>query len=302
MGVAVSGFRSTSTLPTGTTYTTLISFDSSDGMIDQSLNQIIFSLDCATPCKTCSSSNTSACLSCYNDTAITSSVYFYTALSYCYATCPDTTYNAATLTCEPCDSNCYTCLTTPTFCTKCKTTSSYPYLNITSVTVQTCVSACVAGMYPRTSSDPALCVVCVSPCATCTSQTACITCASGFFLDNVTCTPTCRAGTTIANNATNTCDPCDSICLTCSVSTSNCTACSAPNVYYNGSCQSSCPAGGTLAPLNGICTACDATCLYCSLTITNCTQCNIASTFPYFVSNKCLSSCPEKYYNISLTG
>lgn len=231
-------------------------------------------------------------------------MYYYASLSSCYTICPATTYNAATLTCEPCSSNCYTCLSSATFCTKCLNTSTYPYLNITSTTVQTCVSACVAGMYPRTTSDPAQCVACVTPCATCTTQTACITCAQGYYLYNTnsSCISACPADTTIANNVTNTCDSCSSICLTCSVLTSNCTSCSAPNVYYLGSCQSSCPTGGTLAPYNGICTPCNSKCLYCSGTITNCTQCNLASLYPYLVNNDCLASCPEKYYNVSLTG
>jgi hypothetical protein len=171
--------------------------------------------------------------------------------------------------------------------------------------VQVCVANCGSGYYPDASVSPTTCTLCVSPCATCTTQISCITCASGFFLNpssNNSCTSTCPAGTTIANNATNTCDACSTVCLTCSVSTSNCTACSSPAVFYNGSCQSSCPSGGTLAPQNGICTACDSTCLYCNNTITNCTACNLSSIYIFLVSNACLQSCPQTFYNVSLTG
>ena len=104
------------------------------------------------------------------------------------------------------------------------------------------------------------------------------------------------------NNSTNTCDPCNTICLTCSITTSNCTACSSPNVFYNGSCLSQCPSGGTLAPLHGVCTACDSTCLTCNNTVTNCTTCNINSANPYLMNNQCLTACPPTYYNVSLTG
>ena len=104
------------------------------------------------------------------------------------------------------------------------------------------------------------------------------------------------------NNSTNTCDPCNPICLTCSVTTTNCLSCSAPNVFYNGSCLSACPSGGTLAPLNGVCTPCDSTCLTCSLTVTNCTTCNISSANPFLMSNQCLTACPPNYYNVSVTG
>lgn len=305
MGLTVSGFSSKISLPTGSTYTTLISFDSSGGIIDESLNYISFSLACTSPCKTCSPSNTSACLSCYTDSAITPSIYFYSAKSNCYTICPATTYNSnssGTLTCELCNANCYTCLTVATFCTKCVANSTYPYLNVSS-SGQICVSSCVAGMYPRTSVDPVQCVSCVTPCATCTTQTSCLTCLGGFYMqDNSTCTSTCPLNTTIPNNATNTCDSCVSMCLTCSGTTATCTSCTSPLVFYSGSCQSSCPSGGTLAPFNGICTPCDSTCLYCNVTITNCTSCGLSSSYPYLVGNKCLSACPEKYYNISLTG
>ena len=161
---------------------------------------------------------------------------------------------------------------------------------------------CGVSAYPDTAISPTTCTACVSPCATCTAQTACITCASGFFLSGTSCGTTCTVNTFIMNNATNTCDPCDAICLTCSLIVSNCTSCTSPNVFYNDSCQSSCPSGGTLAPLNGVCTACDATCLTCSISITNCTTCNTSSANPYFFTNQCLTTCPQTYYNVSVTG
>jgi len=97
---------------------------------------------------TCSSTNSSQCLSCYNSSSINPAIYFYGTTSQCYSLCPDTTYNnATTLSCQPCDSNCLTCLNKPTNCTKCVTSSGYPYLNISS-TSQICVASCVAGYYP----------------------------------------------------------------------------------------------------------------------------------------------------------
>ena len=122
------------------------------------------------------------------------------------------------------------------------------------------------------------------------------------MLGNSTCATSCPVNTTVANNLTNTCDVCASICLRCVGSTTNCTACTAPKVYYNGSCADSCPPGGNLAPDSGVCTACNSICLTCSNTITNCTSCNTSSANPYFVNNTCLSSCPILFYNISSTG
>lgn len=100
VGVGVSGFASLTTPPSTATHTTVASFDSSDGKIDESLTDILFSLVCTLPCMTCDTSNTSACLTCYSNTLITSAVYLYSTGKQCYTLCPDTTYNnVATLTC-----------------------------------------------------------------------------------------------------------------------------------------------------------------------------------------------------------
>lgn len=298
MGLTITGFSTPNAIPSTATYTILNTFDSTGFKIDESTNNITFSIACNLPCMTCSSSNASSCKSCYTSTLVTQSIYYYSPNSYCYTTCPATTYNNnVTLICSPCDSNCYTCSGSATFCTKCILNSTYPYLLISNIT-QTCVTKCPSGMYPDTTIDPAKCVNCLTPCATCSSATICSSCLSGYyFLGNTTCTTTCTPGTTIANNATNICDPCNPICLSCVGTVNTCNACNSPLVFYNGSCQSSCPPGGTLAPYLGICTPCASTCLTCSLTINNCTSCNQTSSNIYFVNNTCISSCPQYYYN-----
>ena len=100
VGIGVSGFTSRVAPPSTTTYTTLASFDSSDGQIDESVSDISFNLICALPCMTCDVGNTSACNSCYPVGLGISSVYFYAPNKQCYTLCPDTTYNnGTTLTC-----------------------------------------------------------------------------------------------------------------------------------------------------------------------------------------------------------
>jgi hypothetical protein len=297
MGLTVTGFSSPNSVPSTTTYSVLNTFDSSGYKIDESSNNISFSIACTLPCMTCSSSNSSSCLSCYSNTQVTASIYYYSPTNYCYTLCPATTYNNnVTLICSPCDSNCYTCSGVYTFCTKCKVNSTYPYLSITN-TSQTCVTLCGSGMYADLTLDPATCVSCKSPCATCTAVTTCQSCLSGFYFYNSTCTSSCYPNITIANNATHNCDPCSSICLTCDGAINICTACNTPLVFYNGSCQSSCPSGGSLAPDKGICTPCSSSCLTCSLSITNCTTCNTSSAYPYFVNYTCISTCPAYFYN-----
>ena len=251
----------------------------------------------------CSSGNTSSCLSCYSNTAISPSIYFHANTSNCYILCPDGTYNdASTLTCLACDTNCLTCLNTATNCTKCLSSSSAPYLNI-SGSIQICVANCLAKMYPETLISPVTCTNCKTPCETCISQLLCLSCLSGFFyLGNNSCAASCPPEKTVANNLTNTCDNCSSICLKCAGTKNNCTACAPPSAYFNGSCAAQCPPGGTLAPYEGVCTPCNSTCFHCSLSITNCTDCDLNSSFPFFINYACLAACPEKYYNVTITG
>lgn len=254
------------------------------------MNNISFTLNCNLPCKSCSTVNKSSCSSCYSNALVTSSRFYHSGTSSCYFNCPDTTYNNnSTLLCAPCDSNCLNCNGVPSFCTKCKPNSTFPYLNI-SANSQICVSSCTTGMYPDTSIDPSSCVLCKSPCATCTTQISCLTCLPGFFFSgNTSCLTQCPNDTTIANTVSHKCENCVGICRTCAGNVNNCTSCNSPLVFYNGSCQSSCPSGGTLAPYNGICTPCIIQCLTCSLSINNCTSCNSSSTYIYFVNNSCIS-------------
>lgn len=303
MGFTIGGFSSQSYVPPTTTYSVLNTFDASGFKIDESANNITFAIACNLPCMTCSGSNASFCITCYSSTLVTASVYYHGATNYCYSTCPATTYNNnATLSCSPCNSNCLHCFGSATFCTTCVANSTFPYLSIANSS-QTCVSQCATGLYPDTSIDPTTCVACQSPCATCTSAVVCITCVSGYyFLGNTTCTTTCTNFTTIANNSTRVCDPCSAICLTCVGTIDTCTACASPAVYYNGSCQSSCPPGGSLAPYLGICTPCSSNCVTCLNAINNCTSCSLNSSFPFLVNNTCISTCPDYYYNQSSTG
>lgn len=101
----------------------------------------------------------------------------------------------------------------------------------------------------------------------------------------------CPAGT-FANLTALNCDICTSNCTTCSFLSSNCTSCSAPWVFYNQQCISTCPNGtyqsGTL------CLPCLSPCNYC-LTNTTCLTC--LSNF-YFSNQTCLASslCPNGTY------
>ena len=164
MGLTISGFRTPTAPPSVLTYSTIGSFDSNSHKIDESTTDISFSLNCNLPCRTCSTTNRSSCSSCYTNILVTSSRFFHAGSSNCYVNCPDTTYNNnSTTLCAPCDSNCLNCNNLPTFCTKCRPNSTFPFLNVT-VSAQICVTSCSSGFYADTSIDPASCVLCRSPC------------------------------------------------------------------------------------------------------------------------------------------
>jgi hypothetical protein len=167
MGFTVTGFTSPSFVPPSTTYTVINSFDSSGYKIDESATTISFAIGCNLPCKTCSTTNKSLCLSCYQTTNVTNSIYFHASSNNCYTTCPVTTYNnASLLLCYVCGTNCFHCLNSASFCTRCFVNSSFPYLQISNST-QICVSACQSGFFPNPALDPTTCTVCQSPCLTC---------------------------------------------------------------------------------------------------------------------------------------
>lgn len=263
------------------------SYDSGGYKIDENTSPILFAVGCTMPCRTCST-NTSVCLSCYSNTAITSFVYYYSISSSCLSSCPSGTYTS-TLQCLDCNTLCQTCTVASTNCTSCVANSTYPYLFVSSQT-GTCRSQCPIYFYPDTSLNPVQCAQCIIPCSTCTSVSQCTSCTSGYYFYNNSCGTSCPSGLYIPNNSTNNCDPCSTQCSTCSGTVNNCIGCSGTAALYNGSCVSACPA--PLVIYNGICSSCSNVCLTCFLTYDNCTTCNTSSTLPYLYGTTCIALCP----------
>jgi hypothetical protein len=297
MVFSISGLTSPKAVPTD--YSTLTSYDSNSYIIDQSTDKIIFILNCTMPCRTCSST-TSTCTACYNDSTITTSNYFNSGTSKCVDAC-ETGYfaDSSQMKCNQCSSVCLTCQILSTNCTSCNSTSSFPYLNKTG-TAGTCLSTCQSGMYADTNQSPTLCVNCVGPCVTCTSQTACLSCTSGTYLYLTSCLATCPPNISVLNSALSLCQACDAVCATCSVTSSNCTACANGTAYYNFNCVSSCPSGMVIQ--SNTCVNCDTPCSTCSNSSNNCTACDSSTSTPHLLNNSCYSSCPQRYYNDSATG
>ena len=75
-----------------------------------------------------------------------------------------------------------------------------------------------------------------------------------------------------------------------------CTKCENGYLMDDGRCYNECVTVGTV-PSGNKCVACSNLCLTCSITQYNCDSCDPASTYPYYYEKKCLSTCPDKYYN-----
>lgn len=270
-------------------------------MIDQNSSFVKFSIFCNLPCKTCSSTNKSACFSCYNNPSITSMKLYFSVGSQCVSSCSDGYYETASLTCIVCSGTCLTCSTVASNCTSCNQTSLYPALNLTNIS-GSCLSSCPLYFYLSKTSTPIQCLQCDSAtyhCSTCSSLNVCLSCIAGNYLYSGSCSPTCPATLSVPNNGTWACDICNSECATCEISVSNCTSCSASSAYYNGKCLSACPY--PLVINAGTCAGCSSTCKLCSLVYTNCTACYTNSSLPYLtVTNSglgsCAAVCPYSYY------
>ena len=139
MNFSVSGFTSPSSAPSD--YTIVSSFDDGGFLIDQDTNTVLYSIDCALPCKSCSPTDNTSCLSCYTDTGITSQIYFYSVNNTCLADCPGGYYISGT-SCAVCSGTCLTCSVISTNCTSCNTSSSTPLYSAGS-----CVATCSSGQY-----------------------------------------------------------------------------------------------------------------------------------------------------------
>lgn len=228
----IAGFTSPSFQPNDFTF--ISSYDSFGFLIDQDTTTIKYSLGCIIPCKTCTS-NSTACLSCYSNSNITSNIYFYSANFSCLASCPPGFYSSSSLACLSCSTTCLTCIQTSSNCASCNLNSSFPALNI-SGNVGTCLSSCPLYYYLSTSISPAQCVPCVIPCLACTALNTCLSCTAGYYYYNNGCSSTCPSNITIANTGARSCDACSPQCATCSGSISTCITCSSKAALYNGAC------------------------------------------------------------------
>jgi proprotein convertase subtilisin/kexin type 5 len=205
MTLSISGITSPKSFPGDSTVFT--TYDPKQYIIDQSSTDINFTLACNLPCKTCPSTDLNNCTSCYNDTTITTSIYFNEPSNKCVTTCNSGYYPDSTqFKCTACNSICGNCSIAANNCTSCINNSGFPYLNTTDGS-GTCLANCYSGYYPDTNQSPIRCVLCVKPCVTCTSENSCLSCNLSTYLYQNECISTCPSTNSVVVNQT---------CIACS--------------------------------------------------------------------------------------
>lgn len=150
-------------------------------------------------------------------------------------------------------------------------------------------SACPSGTYGNINNYQ--CSSCLSPCATCSSATICITCIQYYIFSNGFCISNCAVNQIPLNGI---CTNCTSPCSTCIDYLTYCLSCLTlnPPVFLSGSsCLNTCPDTFYANSSSLICASCVPPCWTCTSTLT-CLSCNSTT---HFYQNRCLINCPSGY-------
>lgn len=114
-----------------------------------------------------------------------------------------------------------------------------------------CVLSCPSSSYPIQSSYE--CSPCVAPCLTCSAANLCLSCVSGYFLEQSTCVQACSRSELFTNLTSQQCEPCPNPCTQCTVTITNsssptgwsvsCSGCGVGYLLQGGNCTYICPLG-----------------------------------------------------------
>ncbi len=286
--LTVTGLSTGNSAPT--TAFTVGSFTADNFKIDEN-NALNFALACTLPCKSCNSATPTVCTACYSSTSITTRVFL--ADNNCFEACPNTTI-AAGNACTACTSPCATCTGSLTNCTSCP---AGQFLNlVTNPNAGTCGTTCPSGSWPNAALDPDRCVACSAPCSTCSSATACLSCATGFLL-GTTCVTACpTTGLYIQDSVNMVCTPCSTTCKKCTNTVTECTECNSPKLLQASTCVDACTA--PLISNSSHCVSCTAPCATCTGTVTTCVTC---ITNNFLSGTTCVPTCPTGTFANSAT-
>jgi proprotein convertase subtilisin/kexin type 5 len=155
--------------------------------------------------------------------------------------------------------------------------------------------------------------MCAEECSTCIGSTIneCTSCTSfngsDYYLIHGTtiCNQTCPDGQ-YEDETDNKCKVCNTECLTCSLTSSNCTTCGRVNgikLYLeNNTCVATCASGSYMNSSNNECEICAEGCLTCNgPTLNDCQSCNSSYNgsqmyYKYIGEDTCATTCPRGQY------
>lgn len=225
-------------------------------------------LPCTSPCEYCNTSSVSSCLSCITGYSLFGSVcqgvcppgYYQNASSClgcpsqclsctsgtlcgacaanyslfageCLAQCPDG-YTQVNRVCIQCSTNCRTC-SLVNYCLTCMA-SLYLYQG-------QCVNPCPPKFYPLSAaSSQTVCSGCPFECSECSSLSVCLSCTAGYQLvtansTHASCNSVCSVGFVPIGGV---CQSCQTGCLGCTYTQSNCSACALNYYLYTNTASS----------------------------------------------------------------
>jgi proprotein convertase subtilisin/kexin type 5 len=191
-------------------------------------------LPCTAPCVECTGTPTN-CTKCgtisstqyfLNDTTPTDPATGGVCVTRCLSNLYENTLNSV---CTLCDAMCLSCMNTASNCSSCRVVSGTNYFLQPSGLL--CLSTCPVGFYGNSSTFR--CMPCDSRCSACTGPTngSCSACkidsseVAHFLVPGTrSCSNVC-ADSLYANSTTFRCELCDSSCLKCFNTSTNCTLC-----------------------------------------------------------------------------
>lgn len=178
-----------------------------------------------------------------------------------------------------------------------------------------CLAVCPISFWANSNTN--ICDPCSTGCLRCTNSglTACTQCSNDsstiyyLHIGATTCSSTnCPDGQYISSSVPNYCQPCSSICVTCSVSAENCTSSNCAQNYYflNNSCLANCPDNYFNNLALRQCTQCTTGCQSCFSTgLNSCTACqSLVNGTKYYLQigvNTCDLNCNQGEFKNSTT-
>ena len=267
---------------------------------------------CPTGCLSCFGGSAAMCHNCTN--AGGSDYFLEYGTNFCSTSCPAGQFkNVSSYSCLLCDSNCKTCVATPTTCLSCGFSSIGASLFLYQ---SGCLLVCPNGYFPNATTF--ICDPCHEGCALCTgpSQQECSKCRTSVgltpyykWLNATNCTTTCPTGQFVSGTVPNSCSGCDPGCSACAVLSTNCSVDSCNSGYFyhavNSSCLTVCPNNYYANTTTQRCTQCDPGCALCyGSGYTACTKCQTtAASVSYFKVidvDICNTTCPDGQYPYKL--